>query len=96
VVETTNYIQSLAVLGQSNYCTVAPRRAVDIYVQLGMVRILNIPLDMAPMPVSFITRKSSESNLNLASLRDSFVKAVQPDSGLSRQSAVKPARSKRR
>ena len=94
VVETTNYIQSLAVLGQSNYCTVAPRRAVDIYVQLGMVRILNIPLDMAPMPVSFITRKSSVSNLNLASLRDSFVKAVQPESGLAQPSAPKRATKK--
>lgn len=94
VVETTNYIQSLAVLGESNYCTVAPRRAVDIYVQLGMVRILDIPLDIAPMPVSFITRKTSESNLNLASLRDSFVKAVQPERSLSRRSGVKPARGR--
>lgn len=78
IVETTNYIQSLAILGQSDYCTVAPRRAVEIYVKLGMVRILNVPLDIAPMPVSFITRKSAETHANLALLRESFARAVPP------------------
>ena len=80
VVETTNYIQSLSVVGKSNYCSVAPRRAVEMYVQLGTVRILNIPLDIAPMPVSFIIKKTSGSNMNLALLRESFAQAARPAS----------------
>jgi DNA-binding transcriptional LysR family regulator len=85
VVETTNYIQSLSVVGKSNYCSVAPRRAVEMYVKLGTVRILNIPLDMAPMPVSFITRKTSGANINLALLRESFAQATQPAKHAPRQ-----------
>lgn len=80
VVETTNYIQSLAVLAQSNYCSVAPRRAVEMYVQLGTVRVLDIPLDIAPMPVSFIIRRTSGSSPDLSLLRESFAHAVQPAS----------------
>ena len=85
VVETTNYIQSLSIVGKSNYCSVAPRRAVEMYVQLGTVRILNIPLDIAPMPVSFIIRKTSGSNMNLVLLRESFAHATQPENHALRQ-----------
>jgi hypothetical protein len=49
-----------------------------MYVKLGTVRILNIPLDIAPMPVSFIVRKTTESSMNLALLRESFVQAANP------------------
>ncbi len=78
IVETTNYIQNLALLERSSYCSVAPLRAVEMYVKLGTVRILNIPLDIAPMPVSFIVRKTTESSMNLALLRESFVQAANP------------------
>jgi DNA-binding transcriptional LysR family regulator len=77
VVETTNYLQNLAIVGKSNYCSVAPRRAVEMYLQVGSVRIVNIPLDIAPMPVSFIMRKTAASNANLALLRDSFAHVAQ-------------------
>ncbi len=76
VVETTNYIQNLSVVGKSNYCSVAPRRAVEMYLQLGTVRILDIPLDIAPMPVSFIFKKTSGANMNLVLLRESFAHAT--------------------
>ena len=89
IVETTNYIQSLAVLGQSNYCSVAPRRAAEMYVQLGTVRILDIPLDIAPMPVSFIVKKTSESSPDLSLLRESFAHAVQPVSLAPRQASLR-------
>lgn len=84
VVETTNYLQNLSVVGKSNYCSVAPRRAVDMYLQLGSVRIVNIPLDIAPMPVSFIMRKTSSSNANLALLRDCFLHVAQSSAKASR------------
>ncbi|MFM9967589.1 MAG: LysR substrate-binding domain-containing protein [Burkholderiales bacterium] len=76
VVETANYMQNLSVVGKSNYCSVAPRRAVEMYLKLGTVRIVNVPLDIAPMPVSFIMRKTSASNTNLVLLRESFAHAT--------------------
>lgn len=85
VVETANYMQNLSVVGKSNYCSVAPRRAVEMYLQLGTVRILDIPLDIAPMPVSFIFKKTSGSNPNLVLLRKSFVDATQSASQVPRQ-----------
>jgi DNA-binding transcriptional LysR family regulator len=89
IVETTNYIQNLALLERSSYCSVAPRRAVEMYVKLGTVRILNIPLDMAPMPVSFIIRKTTEPSTNLSLLRESFLHAASPAGHALQQSGLR-------
>lgn len=76
IVETTNYIQSLAVVGRSNYCTVAPRRAAEMHVDLGTVRILKLQLEVTPMPVSFIYKRVSNENVSLMNFRDSFISAA--------------------
>lgn len=75
VVETTNYVQSLSLIGKSGFCTVAPRRAAEIQQQLGVVKILPLPLGIAPMKVSFINRKSN-ANSTVRLFRDCFVAVV--------------------
>ena len=76
IIETTNYIQSLAVVGGSTYCTVAPQRAAQMHAELGAVRILKLHLELAPMTVSFIYRKASRENPGLIRFRDSFSAAA--------------------
>jgi DNA-binding transcriptional LysR family regulator len=76
VVETTNYIQSLTVVSTTKLFTVAPRRASEIQQRLGIVKILNFHLDIAPMQVCFINRKSAEGNQSMRRFRDCFSAAV--------------------
>jgi DNA-binding transcriptional LysR family regulator len=79
VVETTTYIQSLALIGESDLYTVAPRRPSQLQERLGAVRILNFSLDIAPMQIGFINRQSSESHPSVAIFRECFVRAVAVD-----------------
>lgn len=76
VVETTNYIQSLAVVSTTKLFTVAPRRASEIQQRLGIVKILRFDLDIAPMQVCFINRKTAEGNQSMRLFRECFSAVV--------------------
>jgi DNA-binding transcriptional LysR family regulator len=77
VVETTNYMQSLALVVRSPYYTVAPRDAAKVQQRLGLARILDWTMDVAPMQVSFIHRRASRASTHVALFRDCFRQAVQ-------------------
>lgn len=72
VVETSNYMQSLAVVSTTGLFTVAPRRGSEIQQRLGVVKILNFYLDIAPMQVCFISRKAADGNENIRLFRECF------------------------
>lgn len=72
VIETTNYFQSLTMLSGSNLCSVIPQSAADMHVKLGNVRIIAIPSDLKPMPVSFILRASAKDNTQVIKFRKIF------------------------
>lgn len=75
-VETTNYIQSLALVAKTGFYTVAPRRAAAIQQTLGAVYIVDIDLQIEPMQVSFITRQTSGGSAQLRLFKDCFMRAV--------------------
>jgi DNA-binding transcriptional LysR family regulator len=72
VIETTNYFQSLTMLSGSNLCSVIPQSAADMHVKLGNIRIIDIPNDLKPMPVSFILRASAKDNTQVSKFRRIF------------------------
>ena len=72
VIETTNYFQSLTMLSGSNLCSVIPQSAADMHVKLGNIRIIDIPSDLKPMPVSFILRASAKDNTQVIKFRKIF------------------------
>ena len=72
VIETTNYFQSLTMLSSSNLCSVIPQSAADLHVKLGNIRIIHIPSDLKPMPVSFILRASAKDNTQVIKFRKIF------------------------
>jgi DNA-binding transcriptional LysR family regulator len=72
VIETTNYFQSLTMLSGSNLCSVIPQSAADMHVKLGNIRIIDIPNDLKPMPVSFILRASAQDNTQVIKFRKIF------------------------
>lgn len=72
VIETTNYFQSLTVLSHSNLCSVIPQSAADMHVKLGNIRMIDMPTDLTPMPVSFILRASAKDNINVIRFREIF------------------------
>ena len=73
VIQTTNYLQSLTVLSHSNLCSVIPQSAAEMHVKLGNIRILDIPIELTPMPVSFILRTSANENHNVSLFRKIFI-----------------------
>lgn len=76
VVETANYIQSLAIVSTTKLLTAAPRRGSEIQQRLGVVKILKFHLDVAPMQVSFINRKAAYSNEFIGLFRECFSAVV--------------------
>jgi DNA-binding transcriptional LysR family regulator len=76
VVETSTYIQNLAIVAQSDLFTVAPRRAAAVHQELGLVRILNVALDVVPMHVCLIRRKSSQRDPELSLFEKAFLDSV--------------------
>jgi hypothetical protein len=59
-------------LSGSNLCSVIPQSAADMHVKLGNVRIIAIPSDLKPMPVSFILRASAKDNTQVTKFRKIF------------------------
>lgn len=72
VIETTNYFQSLTVLSSSDMCSVVPKSAADLHVKLGDIRIISIPADLTPMPVSFIVRRAANDHESVVKFREIF------------------------
>jgi DNA-binding transcriptional LysR family regulator len=77
IVETSTYIQNLAIVAQSDLFTVAPRRAAAVHQELGLVRILDVALDVVPMQVCLIRRKSSQRDPALSLFQKAFLDSVQ-------------------
>lgn len=76
VVETSTYIQNMAIVAQSNLFTVAPRRAAAVHQERGLVRILDVALDVAPMQVCLIRRNSSQRDPALSLFQQAFLASV--------------------
>ena len=76
VVETNNYLQSLALVNNTNFLTVAPRRAAQSRQTPGSFEVLDINLGVVPMHVSFICRATSKDNRQLQAFKDCFKRVV--------------------
>lgn len=76
VVETSTYMQNLAIVADSDLFTVAPRRAAAVQQSLGLVRILDFQLDVVPMQVCLIRRRSSAHDAALALFQDAILKSI--------------------
>lgn len=76
VIETSSYIQNLSIVANSGLFTVAPRSAAQAHQALGLVKILNIRLEVSPMQVCLITRKSSAGNSQLACFKEAFMQSL--------------------
>lgn len=77
VVETTSYVQSLAIVANSGLCTVAPKSAAKLQQGLGLMKVMEFDLNIAPLQVCFITRQVSAADGFIALFRHCFVQAVQ-------------------
>ena len=53
-------------------CSVIPKSAADMHVKLANIRIIDIPSDLKPMPVSFILRASANDNAQVIKFRKIF------------------------
>lgn len=72
VVETPTYIQALDIVASAALLTAAPRRTAMAYARTGRVRVLDFALRVAPMQVSLIVRKSSETHPQVVRFREAF------------------------
>jgi DNA-binding transcriptional LysR family regulator len=79
VLETANYMQSLAVIQVTPYFTVAPRQAVETQQRLGLVKVVNFALEIAPMQVSFINRMTSEGDPTITLFKEVVARVVNSD-----------------
>ena len=79
IVETSNYMQSLALIGNTRFFTVAPRRAAELQQATGSFHVLDIDLGVAPMQVSFIHRAASQNNPQLAAFKACFRRVLIDD-----------------
>jgi len=76
VVESATYIQSLSLVANSQLLTVTPRRAAERQAALGLVRIVDIRLNVSPMQVGLITRQSATQLPAVALFQTCFVESV--------------------
>ena len=76
VVETTSYLQNLAMVAKSGFYTVAPKSAALLQQSLGLVKVLPFNLNIAPSQVCFITRQVSAADHFVARFRQCFVQVV--------------------
>jgi DNA-binding transcriptional LysR family regulator len=76
IIETTNYMQSLALAAKSTCYTVAPRRAAKAQEALGLATVVDIDLGVSPMQVSFIQRNSDRDTEQIRLFHQSFREAV--------------------
>lgn len=76
IVESATYIQSLSLVANSAFLTVAPRRAAERQAALGLVRIVDVRLNVSPMQVGLITRQSATQLPAVALFQTCFVESV--------------------
>jgi len=76
VIETSSYVQNLSIVANSGLFTVAPRSAAQAYEALGLVKIMKIRLEVSPMQVCLITRKSSAGHQQLACFKKAFLQSL--------------------
>ena len=80
IVETSNYMQSLALVTNSEFFTVAPRGAAELTAELkhasGALQVLDIDLGVVPMQVSFIHRAASQDDAQLQAFKACFKQVV--------------------
>ena len=76
VVETTNYMQSLALAAKSPYYTVAPRRPAQAQQALGLAKVLDFDLGVLPLQVSFIHRKAAGTGRQIETFKACFRHSV--------------------
>lgn len=88
VLETSNYMQSLAVIQATQYFTVAPKQAVETQQQLGLVRTVNFALGIAPMQVSFINRMTCENDPMIALFKKAVAHVVSSDGPVEHRSRL--------
>ena len=79
IVETSNYMQSLALISNTGFFTVAPRRAAELQQATGSFHMLDIDLGVAPMQVSFIHRAASKNNPQLEAFKACFRRVLMDD-----------------
>ena len=79
IVETSNYMQSLALISNTGFFTVAPRRAAELQQVVGSFHVLDIDLGVAPMQVSFIHRTASQNNPQLEAFKACFRRVLMDD-----------------
>ncbi len=79
IVETSNYSQSLALIGNTGFFAVAPRRAAEIQQAVGAFHILDFELGVAPMQVSVIHRAASKNNPQLEAFKACFRRVLRDD-----------------
>lgn len=75
-VETTTYIQNLAVVAQSNLLSIAPRRAAEQQARLGQIAIIDFKLHVEPMQVNMLVRAGSGPNAMLNLFRAALLESV--------------------
>ena len=92
-VETTTYIQNLAVVAQSNLLSIAPRRAAEQQVRLGLIAIIDFKLHVDPMQVNLLVRAGSGPNATLDLFRAALQASVEAQANVER---VAPRRKRER
>lgn len=75
-VETTTYIQNIAVVAQSNLLSIAPRRAAEQQARLGQIAILDFKLNVEPMQVNMLVRAGSGQHAMLNLFRTALQESV--------------------
>jgi len=80
-VETSTYIQNLAIVSTSQMVTAVPYRAAVAHQAMGRIRILNIALGVSPMRVAFIRRRTSDLHAHLQCLQAALLQSVSHDAG---------------
>ena len=92
-VETTTYIQNLAVVAQSNLLSIAPRRAAEQQARLGQIAIIDFKLHVDPMQVNLLVRAGSGPNATLDLFRAALQESVAAQANVER---VAPRRKRER
>lgn len=75
-VETTTYIQNIAVVARSGMLSIAPRRAAEQQRALGQIAILDFPLGVEPLQVHMLVRGASRHHAMLERFRLEFEQVI--------------------
>lgn len=71
-VETTTYIQGMAIVASSSMLAAVPRRTAMSQQKMGLIKILKLELGVSPMQVSLIMRKSAVKHEMIVRFQQAF------------------------